>query len=192
LGLVGIHIAHKFDSDPQWIWSSFEHVDNVPSQAEVNSGHLHAHYNYFDPRCKACKVNEPPPRPWDPNVQPFPGGFKSQITGSFSLTDEATQITHSFQAILKGTVWENYTLVSTQWPTDAANKTDPTGKPAPTFLANTTAETYIQGSVPMSSSNCIECHNMPRRRRGSSPILPTFSRTPIEAVRRHCLKERAR
>ena len=56
-------------------------------------------------------------------------------------------------------MWENYTLVSTQWPTDAANKTDLTGKPAPTFLANTTAETYIQGSVPMASSNCIECHN---------------------------------
>jgi hypothetical protein len=159
LGLVGMHIAHKFDSDPQWIWSSFEHIDNVPSQAEVNSGHLHAHYNYFDPRCRACKVNEPPPRPWDPNVQPFPGGFKSQITRVIALTDEATQITQSFQAILKGTVWENYTLVSTQWPTDAANKTDLTGKPAPTFLANTTAETYIQGSVPMASSNCIECHN---------------------------------
>jgi hypothetical protein len=159
LGLVGLHIAHKFDSDPQWIWSSFEHVDNVPSQAEVDAGRLRAHYNYFDPNCKACKVNVPPPRPWDPNVQPFPGGFKSQITRVIPLTDEATQMTESFHTILKGTVWENYTLVSTQWPTDATNKTDPTGRPEPRFLANTTAETYIQGSVEMSSSNCIECHN---------------------------------
>jgi hypothetical protein len=50
-------------------------------------------------------------------------------------------------------------LVSTQWPTDAGSKTDPTGRPAPTFLANTTAETYIQGTVPQASSNCIGCHN---------------------------------
>jgi hypothetical protein len=159
LGLVGIHIAHKIDGDPQWIWSSFEQVDNVPSQADVNAGHLNPHYNYFDLRCKACKVNEPPPRPWDPNLQPFPGGFKSQITRVIPLTPEAVGITRSFQAILKGTVWENYMLVSTQWPTDAASKTDPTGRPAPTFLANTTAETYIQGNAPQASSNCIECHN---------------------------------
>jgi hypothetical protein len=159
LGLVGMHIAHKFDSDPEWIWSSFEQVDNVPSQAEVEAGHLNAHYNYFNPNCSGCKVNEPPPRPWDPNVQPFPRGFRSQITRVIPLSDESIGMSRSFQAILRGTVWENYMLVSTQWPTDAGSKTDPTGRPAPTFLANTTAETYIQGTVPQASSNCIGCHN---------------------------------
>ena len=65
----------------------------------------------------------------------------------------------AFQGLLKGTVWANYMLISTQWPTNATSPTDPTGAPAPTFLANTTLETYIQGSVPQSSSNCIACHN---------------------------------
>ena len=37
--------------------------------------------------------------------------------------------------------------------------TDPTGNPAPAFLANTTLETYIQGRVPQVSSNCTGCHN---------------------------------
>jgi len=159
LGLVGIHIAHKIAGDPQWIWSSFEHIDNAPSQADVDAKTLNAHYNYFDPSCADCKINEPPGRPWDPNVEPFPGHFKSQITRVIPLTDATVAINASFHAILKGTVWENYMLISTQWPTNAASKTDPTGRPAPTYLANTTAETYIQGRVPMSSSNCIECHN---------------------------------
>ena len=35
----------------------------------------------------------------------------------------------------------------------------PTGVPAPTYLANTTLETYSQGDTPLSSSSCIGCHN---------------------------------
>lgn len=30
VGLVGFHIAHKTFRAPQWVWSTFEHVDNVP------------------------------------------------------------------------------------------------------------------------------------------------------------------
>src|SRR5262249_45640909 len=28
LGLVGFHVVHKTKDRPQWIWTSFEHVDN--------------------------------------------------------------------------------------------------------------------------------------------------------------------
>jgi hypothetical protein len=30
--------------------------------------------------------------------------------------------------------------------------------PAPTYLANTTLETYSQGTIPLASSSCIACH----------------------------------
>lgn len=30
--------------------------------------------------------------------------------------------------------------------------------PAPTFLANSTLETYSQGKVPLASSSCMACH----------------------------------
>jgi hypothetical protein len=159
LGLVGMHIGHKTLADPQWVWSSFEHVDNDPTAGDVAAGRFKAHYNFYDAKCKTCVVNEPPPRPWNPNVQPFPHGYKSQIVRVIPLTAEVERFNSGFQSILKGTVWQNYMLISTQWPTDAKSPTDPTGRPAPTFLANTTAETYIQGRVPQSSSNCIECHN---------------------------------
>ncbi len=56
-------------------------------------------------------------------------------------------------------VWLNYELVSTQWPTNASSRIDPTGVPAPSFLANTTLESYIQGEVKQTSSSCMACHN---------------------------------
>jgi hypothetical protein len=161
LGLVGMHIGHKTKSDPQWVWSTFEQVNNVPTDADVTAGHLQARYNFFNPKCgkAACEINDTPPRPWDPNAVPFPKGYHSQITRVIPITDEVKAMNAAFQSLLKGKVWQNYELISTQWPTDATSTTDPTGKPAPIYLANTTAETYIQGTVPQSSSNCIACHN---------------------------------
>jgi hypothetical protein len=161
LGLVGLHIAHKTKTDPQWVWSTFEHVKNVPTQADVDAKKLQPPYHFYDAKCDPakCPVNDTPPRPWDPNQQPFPGGFHSQITRIIPQTKEVLDMNAAFQGLLKGTVWANYMLISTQWPTNATSPTDPTGAPAPAFLANSTLETYIQGSVPQSSSNCIACHN---------------------------------
>ncbi|HMG36324.1 MAG TPA: hypothetical protein VKM94_20470 [Blastocatellia bacterium] len=158
VGLVGLHISHKTQVEPQWVWSTFEHVDNVPTQSDVNSKKLAKRYNFYNPACKNCKVNDPPPRPWDPNAVPFPGGFKSQIVRVVNLMDDVNKLNAQFQGILKGTVWANYKLISTQWPTDGQSKTDPNGVPAPTYLANTTMETYVQGTTPQASSSCIACH----------------------------------
>jgi hypothetical protein len=158
VGLVGLHIVHRTQGEPQWIWSTFEHVDNDPTLSDVNASKLKGHYNFFNPKCAACVVNHQPPRPWNPDIVPFPEGYTSQIVRLIDLTDEAKNLNTSFQGILTGTVWQHYMLVSTQWPTDAQSKTDPNGVPAPTFLGNSTLETYIQGKVPQSSSSCMVCH----------------------------------
>ncbi|MEX2499401.1 MAG: CVNH domain-containing protein [Wenzhouxiangellaceae bacterium] len=51
VGLVGLHIGHKTFWSPQWVWSTFEHVENVPkvneSSADQTDGQ--APYSYFDP-----------------------------------------------------------------------------------------------------------------------------------------------
>jgi hypothetical protein len=162
VGLVGMHIGHKTQAAPQWLWSTFEHVDNVPTNADLKSGKLKASYNYYNPKCKACKVNQVPPRPWNPTMV---STFHSQIVrmNQFNLpiyAASAAARNADAQALLKRvnpkSVWQNYELISTMWPTDPKQ---PFGAPAPTFLANTTLETYIQGTVPNVSSNCIECHN---------------------------------
>lgn len=36
LGLVGLHVITKVNGYPQWIWSTFEQIDNVPPKTLVN------------------------------------------------------------------------------------------------------------------------------------------------------------
>lgn len=161
VGLVGMHIANKVQRFPQWVWSTFEQVRNAPSQAEVESGTAKGLYNYFNTACdaKSCPANTPPPRPWNPAVQPFPGGYKTQVTRVIALAAPYLAMNAKWQPTLAGTVWENYELIGTQWPTQQDNQGNPTGFPFPLYLANTTMETYVQGTVPQSSSSCIACHN---------------------------------
>ncbi|HEX7816862.1 hypothetical protein [Dyella sp.] len=157
VGLVGFHIGHKTADEPQWVWSTFEHVDNVPTAGQKPT---QAAYNFFDASCKTCKVNEPPARPWNPGT---PYTKPSQVERVIAITPDAQQLNNSYHqalaAAVPGSVWLNYELVSTQWPTNAKSPTDPTGVPAPSFLANTTLETYIQGHVKQTSSSCMACHN---------------------------------
>ncbi|HXW27667.1 MAG TPA: hypothetical protein VEK73_23165 [Xanthobacteraceae bacterium] len=161
LALVGFHVGHKTRGAPQWVWSTFEYVDNAPDAADV---HARRSYNFFDAACADCPANETPPQPWDPDASlKFPAAYASQVVRTKMLPrdvlDEVAQLNQAFRAILKGTVWENYMLIATQWPTDSTNKIDPTGVPAPTYLANTTLETYSQGRIPLASSSCMACHN---------------------------------
>jgi len=188
LGLVGFHVMHKTEGRPQWIWTSFEHVDNVPEQRDVDAGNLKQSYNFYDPSCSAasCPVNETPHRPWDPE----PGNklkfrvaadgkllFKSQITRVVPLDAATNDINREFQGILDETVWKNYMLINTQWPsafqctqkrstrpeapspkTDFEKEPDMNCAPAPTFMANSTLETFSQGEIPQASSSCMGCH----------------------------------
>ena len=163
LGLVALHVGHKTKPAPQWVWSTFEQVDNVPDQSAVAAGQLLPRYSFFNAACKDCPVNQTPPQPWDPPASlQFHSNFRSQVVRVKSLPqeviDEVADLNRQFRAVLKGTVWENYELITTQWPSDATNPIDPTGVPAPTYLANTTLETYSQGSVPLASSSCMACH----------------------------------
>ena len=187
LGLIGFHAVHKTASRPQWIWTSFEHVRNVPDKDEVAAGKFDGPYSFYDINCrdKCAKVNATPPRPWtpDPALQlKFRKDleFKSQIVREIPLTNAAKNMNAVFHSMLRGTVWENYMLLSTQWPsdfgctslhsadanapappdpkTDFAKQPDMNCSPAPSFLANSTLETYSQGDIPQASSSCIGCH----------------------------------
>jgi hypothetical protein len=165
LGLVGFHVGHKTKFAPQWVWSSFEHVSNVPDAADVQSGDLLPRYNFYKTGCgKDCPiVNDTPPQPWDPDTTlKFHGDYRSQVVRTriipAPVLKDVAELNKAFRGILKGTVWENYMLLATQWPSDNTSKTDPLGAPAPTYLANSTLETYSQGRVPLASSSCMACH----------------------------------
>jgi hypothetical protein len=174
LGLIGFHLVHKTASRPQWIWTSFEHKKNVPDKDEVAANKLDGPYNFYDVNCKGnCPVvNATPPKPWDPDPAlqlrfRKDDSAKSQIVREIPLTQAARNMNQLFHTMLKDTVWVNYILLSTQWPSDFnctslnvdfERQPDMTCSPAPTFLANSTLETYSQGDIPLASSSCIACH----------------------------------
>ena len=65
VGMIGLHIATKVENTPQWVWSTFEHRNNVP---DLSSLPAKQPYSFYNQNCKDCTpVNKPPPRPWDPN-----------------------------------------------------------------------------------------------------------------------------
>jgi hypothetical protein len=194
LGLIGFHVGHKTKTRQQWVWTTFEHVRNVPTENEVATGK----YNFFSVADKGREVNQTPPGPWDPDERKWdpdhPSTFKSQIvrTGSTppEISAEVQTLNQAFQEFLKGSVWANYELISTQWPSDfgCSNTTpleglpDQTCAPFPTYLANSTLETFSQpllksGGVPLATSSCIACHNnatthqIPARRSDFTYIL---------------------
>jgi hypothetical protein len=172
VGLVGLHIAHKTNDAAQWVWSTFEHVDNAPRSAEVSAAT--GPYNFFDASCgAACPAqNTAAPRPWDPNLK---NSHHTQVVRLDTLLESEGFVPISAHArnedanrllrsVSSSSVWQYYRLDSTQWPTDTqlgkceAKAANPNGTPAPTFLANVTLETFIQGKTPGVSSSCIGCH----------------------------------
>ena len=193
LGLIGFHVGHKTRFAPQWVWTSFEHVSNVPTAEDLAARKLLPHYSFFNANCSEahCPRNEIPPRPWDPPTSlQFPTKFRSQVVRinmvPAPVLAEVASLNTSFQKILKGTVWENYMLLTTQWPSDFASKTDPTGAPAPIYLANSTLETFSQGAIPLASSSCMACHgnavSFQPSRSGTFPDNKGFSQSDFTFI----------
>lgn len=195
LGLIGFHVGHKTVNRQQWIWTTFEHLDNVPTEQEIRAGIASDRtYSFYNSSCKIseCPLNQTPTGSWDPDTLgwvPFPRNpkFRSQIerTGPTQIfldeKDDVKVFNDAFQAWpqISKTVWKNYNLINTQWPSEfpcSQNRQpgklpDATCAPFPTFLANTTLETFSQpqqetetrgdhdAGVPLATSSCISCHN---------------------------------
>jgi len=148
LGLVGLHIVMKTAQLPQWLWATFEHVDNAPDQA---TGPVSGkQYNFFSANCAGCPLNQPPAKD---------SMFPTQVVRVVPVNDVAASNNALYQAALltlrPDNVWKNYQLLDAQW---GASPT-PIGTPnQPKFLANATLETYLQ--QPVAPNGCINCHGM--------------------------------
>lgn len=160
VGLVGMHIGHKSASSPQWIWSTFEHVDNLDVDNVANPK---LSPSFTDPNCPLCAVN----------IQPVKGAngvyprIPVQAWRAIPIPGDKIALNAQVRARLgkMGSVWQYYQLIDTQWPTQpgpppgwnsglpgaAANK--PGGHPTPVMLTNITMETYFQkGNQPACKS----------------------------------------
>jgi hypothetical protein len=171
VALVGLHIVIRTKYRPQGVWSSFEHIDNVPpvgkgEAREPDARDAGAPYSYFDaskPKLGlwpkfgsrdtlAVSIHNPP------RIAPAP----MQVVRRHPIHPSTMSMNRAYWALpgIKGTVWEHYMLVANQWPTF----TYPIGphnngvyfpESRKENLVNTTMETYFQDPP----SNCMSCHH---------------------------------
>ncbi|MCW8060511.1 hypothetical protein [Agrobacterium tumefaciens] len=193
VGLVGLHIVHRTPSAPQWVWATFEHTNNAPYYDEIDTAEKvktltdsKIHYSLFDiNKCVGaagsvgCRINQVPDHPWNP--LDIHKEKATQVVRMVRPGKKAAEMNKKIAEKLdsvKGP-WKNYSLVDVQFPTvllppnadgvARENPAYPDGVPTPSFLANSTMETYIQGipsadmhgvttGVPRVTSSCVSCH----------------------------------
>lgn len=161
--LVGFHIVQKTPKRPQWVWSSFEHVDNVPDPATAPP--TGAAFSFNDPDPTKPQKLDPPfaPPPLSLANPPLPNPAPMQVVRGLPIHPQTKTTNATYQAKVAGTVWANYQLVMTQWPTSPTPATG-AGDPFPgptgtTCTANAVMETYFQTSA---RTSCMRCHDIAR------------------------------
>ncbi|MEH6578916.1 MAG: hypothetical protein V7731_17780 [Amphritea sp.] len=185
LGLVGMHIVNRTESGNggDWIWTTFEHVDNAPFADHArgpNSIHVSTslfpencaasvnpenRYSFFDASCEDCQANQPPagiPEDWKWAGQPPYARYSDnepvkppQVTRCWLPSVGTRYINRAWQDKLAGTVWTNYALATTQWKGATKSAVFPNGE-VPRYLTNSAFETYLQTA---DNGTCLGCHS---------------------------------
>jgi hypothetical protein len=145
VGLIGMHIVHKTPKRKNWIWATFEHVDNTDGLSPTLSSKPAVPWG-------TPGTNIPPPtieigKPIPKNPKPVEVARKTAIHPTTQKINDAYR-THPQ---IKSTIWANYQLVATQWPTPPGNGAATKRFPK-TNVANVTMETYHQ------DTGCMNCH----------------------------------
>jgi hypothetical protein len=128
VALVGLHIVVRTKYRPQGLWSTFEHVDNVPPAGagearEPDARDTGAPYSFFDaskpdlglsptfgsPGTLPVSLDHPP------SINPMP----MQVVRRHPIHASTIAMNRAYWTLagIKGTVWEHYMLVASQWPT---------------------------------------------------------------------------
>lgn len=182
--LVGLHITFKSDDLPydpeqcdtkpvdQFLWATFEQVDNVPPPCETCSFYGSSRCDQLcQDQCKRQGYSyEPTPRDWYDRsaTQSVPPVDVCRLQPIEMIRYVATANTHyhALMAEHDTPVWSNYQLVNLQWMQNNGGGSC-TFRPT-TMVANTTLETYDQ------TNSCMNCH------RGF--VTPGGAASPLQAA----------
>ncbi|MGD0961093.1 MAG: hypothetical protein ABSB19_14905, partial [Methylomonas sp.] len=255
VGLVGMHIATRTQTAPEWVWSTFEQVDNVRINKDKNGKPTHP--NFYNPNLTSAAVNQQPDKnaiidtdrklkpasnpaeanswieslttkpvqaqriaiPTQPNLNPY----------DVKLSEITAKVNELAQKSLKehDSVFQYYELVDTQWPLHpnfpafaSGEKSAPEsiryktpGAMTPTFVINTTMETYFQkgkqkagaleqddrltdnelidSTIVYGSESCVGCHYSAgiavafKKDDKGNEILKDGKPTPIFGINNH-------
>ena len=170
MGLVAMHVVQKLQDFPQWIWSTFEQVDNVqPGPGAPAGTPISFNNGTSTPATIGGWANRPAAAV--PPLLPANQRSPVQVTRFNPIPSSTAQMNATFQKALTGTVWQNYQLIFTQWPTNPKSfktfenqgvypKDCGAAFPA-NGVTNVAAETYFQSptdAVGAGGNSCMSCH----------------------------------
>ncbi|RAJ82287.1 hypothetical protein CLV59_104512 [Chitinophaga dinghuensis] len=176
VALVGLHILHKTQNQPTWVWATFEQIDNVP---DVNSNTTPPYgYNFYNPNCFSQQVNlntggsvtvgcTPNTSPPYNLSQAAPVPIQITRLNAIDKTDAVpinTSMQNNIRQFYPQSVFQYYELVDVIWSqTLQPDKSTPIPAPFPLnvsamlsgahIVANTTMESYVQDT-----HTCYSCH----------------------------------
>ena len=161
LGLVGMHINHKTKASPQWIWSTFMHVDSLQTDSLESKDGKGIQPLFVDLANDIAIINTPAQTTSQPPAPPavfVDGQAPTQVLQLTPVSLATERVNRVARGALsqRQSVLQHYTLLGTQWPTDPSaipsspdklpdsitNK--PGGRPTPVYLINPLLETYFQ------------------------------------------------
>ena len=139
LGMIGFHISQKTPTGKQWVWSTFEQIDNLAQNVMEKDGRqIPIHPSLTDPDCEICPVNVDVSNGTTFNYNEGPNGnfwtisgqsnkyyanskiMKTQAKRMINIPVRVRELNMQMQAFFKsqGSVWQYYQLIDTQYPTD--------------------------------------------------------------------------
>ena len=183
VGLVALHIIHKTQSQPTWIWSTFEQVENAPDPGATSSNA----FVFNQPNCQpspvpascvlgkngvqtSCAANVPPE--YTPDAYFSKGAtcpvYPIQVSHAQPPDPTAASVNAYAWGVIRAqnaqSVYQYYRLVNVLW---ASNSSDPNGNPSPPI-----APVLVNGITPPKTQpvanaatetyaqglTCLSCH----------------------------------
>ena len=174
VGLVGLHVAGVVKNHPEFIWATFEHMENcppLPSGTDPGSSDPVSDKNWLFYKAKTpakeCNINNANVAVLtDPAKQilaPITQVYLRHLNGGGSASNQANieSLNKSVHSQLKkDSVWKNYYLGGAIWlfPNTLEPNSNLQGNiTGSTKLSNATMETFTQQES--FRNNCFQCHN---------------------------------
>jgi hypothetical protein len=184
VGLVGLHIIRRLPGGPQFLWSTFEQVDNSPDNG-TNTVNLPDNPNrkaspgftYYNPGCTPqsdpvyqCAINTPPSIPCTTPSPPYqpqgcsPYSAPMQVTRMVQVESTANLVNaYAWSLFPASSVYNYYRLIDVQWPSLPTpippQSTTPLtiGGITPSDSTRIVANTTLETYV-QTKKSCMDCH----------------------------------
>lgn len=181
LGLVGFHLVINTQFHPEFVWATFEHVNNAPDCTNPQDPPAGGWAFLSDEcakclkekglsGCSTCNFNTPasqapgltgPPtnvcRSYRDGTDPgSTTGGNNNDTNRFNIDTLNTQIAKLLPSTGSMAVWKNYKLVGGLWTNGGVASGGTDVQRGSLEAANTTMETFVQDGA--NKANCFACH----------------------------------